>query len=411
MSAHLRVLHLCSVAAAAAVAGGGSSSSPPTGWTLSTRHLAVTFGEGGALTAVVDKATGRNHVLPNIGGSLAAAPQRSLISAVFTKPAKWGAAAPPTKVVYDESARVITATFSNGAVVPASVNITDDMIILTLMREGAQYSGLADVLFLTTPLLLPSCAVGPTAVFDESFAMLLLPGSYQIAVGAVQNGSWDAARESKWPNAAQWDLPHDSCTVSPAGVILRAHASGPPFAGRSAALWGGRRADLDAAIVRGEGVFGLPSPRIDGTWAKRSPDATKGYFLSSATPSTLAATISYAAQAGMGYVTLLDNIWEGEGGHYNFSEMWGGADGMKQAVRQIRAAGLKAGMHTMSGIIVKTDRYVTPVPDPRLAKRAANTLAAAVDEHAMHLPLAQPTTGMPTSVAPLSKIYIDIPSN
>ena len=338
----LWMLRLCSVAVAAVVAGRGSTSSS-SGWTLSTKHLTLTFGEGGVVTAVVDKATGRNHVLPlNISGS-PIVPQHSLISAVFTKPAKWGAAAPPTKVLYDESARIITATFSNGAVLPVSVNTTDDMITLTLVAQGGQFSGLTDVLFLTTPLLLPSCAVGPTAVFDESFALLLLPGSLQTTVGAVQNRAWDAARDPRWPNTAQWDQSHDGCTVSPAaGVILRAHVSGhsgpSSFAGRSASLWGGPRSYLDAAIRHGENLLGLPSPQINGAWAKRSPDATKGYFLSSVTPDTLPATISYAAQSGMGYITFLDNIWEGEGGHYNFSKMWGGMDGMKQAVQQIEAA-------------------------------------------------------------------------
>lgn len=72
------------------------------------------------------------------------------------------------------------------------------------------------------------------------------------------------------------------------------------------------------------------------------------------TPDTLDATIKYAAKSGMGYITLLDNIWESPagttmGGHYNFSEQWGGLTGMKAAVAKITAAGLKAGMHTLSG--------------------------------------------------------------
>ena len=63
-------------------------------------------------------------------------------------------------------------------------------------------------------------------------------------------------------------------------------------------------------------------------------------------------------------------------GHYNFSQKaWGGMAGMKKAVAQINAAGLKAGMHTMSGNIGKNDAYVQPVPDPRLAKTDLNTLA------------------------------------
>ena len=44
---------------------------------------------------------------------------------------------------------------------------------------------------------------------------------------------------------------------------------------------------------------------------------------------------------------------------------------------------------------------VTPVPDPRLAKKAVNTLSAAVDATADWLPLAQPPAGLPVSYGAL----------
>lgn len=85
------------------------------------------------------------------------------------------------------------------------------------------------------------------------------------------------------------------------------------------------------------------------------------YFLITVTPDTLDDAISYALQSGIEYITFLDNIWAGAG-HYNVSELWGGHAGLSAAVTKIKGAGLKAGMHTMSGNIVKTDAYVTPVP-------------------------------------------------
>ena len=50
---------------------------------------------------------------------------------------------------------------------------------------------------------------------------------------------------------------------------------------------GGPRAGLDPAIAAGENKFGLPSPMIDGGWAKRAADANKGYFLISLSPAQL----------------------------------------------------------------------------------------------------------------------------
>ena len=65
-----------SLALRSAVALEGNSAAPGS-WTLSTQHLALTFGERGVVSAVVDRATNRNLVLP------AGGPQQSLISAVF----------------------------------------------------------------------------------------------------------------------------------------------------------------------------------------------------------------------------------------------------------------------------------------------------------------------------------------
>jgi len=50
------------------------------------------------------------------------------------------------------------------------------------------------------------------------------------------------------------------------------------------------------------------------------------------------------------------------------------------------------------GLLVASD--VTPVPDPRLAKKSVNALSAAVDAHVVSLPLSQPTTGLPDPGGP-----------
>jgi hypothetical protein len=53
---------------------------------------------------------------------------------------------------------------------------------------------------------------------------------------------------------------------------------------------------------------------------------------------------------------------------------------MKTAVDKLHAAGLKAGMHTLTGCISTADRWVTPVPDRRLAADASYTLSAPLDD-------------------------------
>jgi len=61
---------------------------------------------------------------------------------------------------------------------------------------------------------------------------------------------------------------------------------------------------------------------------KMDTDAKEGYFLISVTPATLNKTIQYAAASGIKYITFLDNIWDNNGGHYNFSQtIWKGMAG------------------------------------------------------------------------------------
>ena len=299
-------------------------------WTLATEHMALTFDSDGVVASVVDKATGRDYALRGAGdgASGSVTPERSIISAVFTN-ASGLPASSPSSVRFDQATQTLTATFSNGAVVPVSVNTTGEMIVFTLLGEAGTAGALSHVLFLTTPLRIDSCAAGPTAAFDKDFAVVLLPGSWRTEVRAVWSEAWGEPMAGAWNSgrAPHWDEAYSSCDVSANGVILRAHStsvalsahgSDKPHAGHSAALWGGPRAQLDKAIQRGEAEFGLPSPSIDGTWAKRANDAQKGYFLISVTPDTLNQTIDYAAQSGMKYITFLDNIWSGDGGHYNY---------------------------------------------------------------------------------------------
>ncbi|MFC2158734.1 hypothetical protein ACFLT9_12940 [Acidobacteriota bacterium] len=53
-----------------------------------------------------------------------------------------------------------------------------------------------------------------------------------------------------------------------------------------------------------------------------------------------------------------------------------GIDGLKKCVDKASEAGLKVGVHTLSNFITTNDPYVTPVPDPRLARVGSSALSA-----------------------------------
>ena len=72
--------------------------------------------------------------------------------------------------------------------------------------------------------------------------------------------------------------------------------------------------------------------------------------------------------------------WESSSGHYAVNEKRfpGGDDGLKSAVAELHAAGLRVGIHFLSCLISKDDAYLTPVPHPDLAVDAALALAVGV---------------------------------
>ena len=68
-----------------------------------------------------------------------------------------------------------------------------------------------------------------------------------------------------------------------------------------------------------------------------------------------------------------------------------GWDGFRDCVEQARKAGIGVGFHTLSNFITPSDPFVTPKPDPRLARVGASALAAYIDAAATEIPVADPS--------------------
>jgi hypothetical protein len=358
--------------------------------TLSTDALAIEFAaSGGAVTAVRDLAGGRNLVLNRTV-------PHSLLAVVYANDSLPTAPATVTLTPSGSGGGgTLVANFASGATVTVVAAIAAGFIELSVSAVTAGSKPITDLHLLTVPVVLESVAAGPVAVFDSAFAMVMLPG----------DTGWQTSVAVAHPTAQLYSpgapLYFSGCNGS-AGAVLQARAwnlsaeVGGGFVGRSAAVWAGKRPGLDAAIQTAQAKFNLPSPKIDGVWHKRN--AKPGYFLITVTPDTLDDAITYAQQSGIPYITFLDNIWAGAG-HYNVSTLWGGLPGLTAAVKKIKTAGLKAGCHTMSGNIVKTDAYVTPVPDTRLAttRGGSRTLAAAVGATDSWIPLTESPAGLPVA--------------
>ena len=133
-----------------------------------------------------------------------------------------------------------------------------------------------------------------------------------------------------------------------------------------------------------EKTYGLPSPTIDGVWAKQSPDVDTSYLFIDVSEETADQVIDYAKMGGFGYVLIPWRSWSTSRGSYpiNRGNFPNGEASLKATIDKFHAAGLKVGMHMMTSLISKNDPLVRPTPDPRLLKDAATTLAKDTDANA-----------------------------
>jgi hypothetical protein len=168
----------------------------------------------------------------------------------------------------------------------------------------------------------------------------------------------------------------------------------PPFAdggvtGSRIALFGcpaGEALETIGLIELGEG---LPHPLIDGRWGKTAPSAAAAYMILDFGEADIDRAIAYTKQAGLRYLYHSSpfKTW----GHFQLTDQFpSGRAGLKDCVEKAEAAGLFVGVHTLSNFITTNDPYVTPVPDPRLARVGAARLTEDITASQREIPVSSP---------------------
>ena len=124
---------------------------------------------------------------------------------------------------------------------------------------------------------------------------------------------------------------------------------------------------------------GLPHPMIDGEWVKTSPRANAAYLITSFTEDNVEDAIALTQKAGLEHLYHYGKTFE-NWGHFDLfkGEFPNGLEGLKKCVDKAAAQGIKMGTHCLSNFITTNDPYVTPIPDPRLAKVGSSQLTKAV---------------------------------
>ena len=135
---------------------------------------------------------------------------------------------------------------------------------------------------------------------------------------------------------------------------------------------------------------GLPHPMLDGVWGKVSPTARLPYLLCGFSEKNLDEILELAQKGGFKYVydTNPFETW----GHFKLDRKRfpDGEESMRRCVERASKRGIRLGCHTLCDFITPNDPYITPVPDPRLARTGSSRLASAVDEKATEIAVADP---------------------
>ena len=173
------------------------------------------------------------------------------------------------------------------------------------------------------------------------------------------------------------------------------HYVAPPFqdgglTGARIALFGCPASKALETLGKIEVAEGLPHPLIDGVWGKLSPDATASYLIIDFGEKNLDAALRLTRQAGLKYLYHGGpfRTW----GHFDlqpnaFPDGW---LSLKRCVERAREQGVRLGVHTLSNFIGLNDPYVTPVPDPRLARVGTSRLEQDLSVSETEIQVAEP---------------------
>ena len=158
----------------------------------------------------------------------------------------------------------------------------------------------------------------------------------------------------------------------------------PPFpdggvVGSRIALFGCPVDQALASLGAIEVAEGLPHPLIDGEWGKTARSASAAYVILPFSEATVGEAVEITRRAGLRYLYHPEPFesW----GHFRLGpDFPNGIEGLRNAVGVAEARGVRVGVHTLSNFITTNDPYVTPNPDPRLARVGNTVLTGDISE-------------------------------
>jgi hypothetical protein len=167
-------------------------------------------------------------------------------------------------------------------------------------------------------------------------------------------------------------------------IVACAHASLGTLVGERVALIAAPTNEYLNSVRQVERDYSLPSPAIDGEWAKRSTDARTSYLFVDMDEANVDEVIRYARLGGFKYILVYSSTWSSSLGSYpvNTRHFPHGEEGLRRVIEKCHRAGIKVGMHMLTSLIDKRDPLAHSVPLSGLLRDAEATLTASIDESA-----------------------------
>lgn len=145
--------------------------------------------------------------------------------------------------------------------------------------------------------------------------------------------------------------------------------------GSRAGLAAGPKAEMASMLRAMASEAGVPISKQGGPWALGAEANRGSYLFADLSYASVDDWIDIARRGGFTHIHL--HGWWDTLGHYdvNTGLFPNGLADMKEAVARIHAAGLKAGIHTLTACIDPRDAWVTPEASPHLIATHSYTLA------------------------------------
>jgi len=172
-----------------------------------------------------------------------------------------------------------------------------------------------------------------------------------------------------------YDLPVEMAAGgTPAGLRVwttREHG----LTGWRAGLAAGPKPEMPAMLRAMAREAGVPVSKLGGPWSLGAEANRGSYLFADLSLASVDDWIELARRGGFTHIHL--HGWWETLGHYgvNTNLFPNGLADLKAAVARIHAAGLKAGIHTLTACIDPRDAWVTPETSPHLIASASYTLA------------------------------------